>query len=138
MVVNRIEADEKALAAIELVEARLVEAIGQEHLRGLPDLGAKVYGLRVDVEGSSFARLPPKRTCLVLDSTGMLVAATLHGKDVAFVQRAPRGMIRASTFVPYMRAVEAALGLHKRHAERRGEEFRKIALLSSRIAEAMT
>lgn len=137
MVESREEADRKARAAVELVERKLLLALDGESIRGMPDLGDRVYGIRVGVEGSQFAKLSPRTVgCLVLDQHGMLVIATMTGAS-AFVQRAPRGMIRASLFVPYMRAVRFALEAHLRQANRREAEFRRVRELAEKVAAAM-
>lgn len=137
MVTSREDADEKAREAVEAVEASLIFALGREALRGLPDLGDGIHGLRIGVEGSQFAKLPRGRSVLVLDSKGMLVWATMFASGTAFVQRAPRALIRASILVPYMGAVGRALDLHLRSAETRTEEFRHISALGEKIAAAM-
>ncbi len=137
MVEARLEADERARQAIEAVETKVVDALAGEALRGLPDLGDRVFGLRVGVDGSAHAKLPRGRPCMVFDAKGMLVVATLFDGGTAFVQRAPKGTIRASLLVPYLHSVHTALGIHVRSATSRTQEFHRISDLSKRIASSM-
>lgn len=134
MVYRRSEADEKAGEAIDLVEKSLVAALGGEVLRGMSDLGDRVFGMRVSIDGSLSAKLPANGSAhLVLNHHGMLVLASMHGAGTSFVQRPPRAMLRASILVPYMRAVREACALHVRAADRRAAEFGKISDLAGRI-----
>jgi hypothetical protein len=137
MVANRERADEKARDAIEMVEVAIREALGGETLRGLPDLGDRVFGLRVGVDGSAHARIPPKRPVLVLEAKGLLVLATISEKGTAFYQKAPRSMLKASLLVPYMRAVGTALRIHLEAAEKRAAEFARVVDLSGRVAAVL-
>lgn len=137
MVDRRMEADAKAREAVDLVERKLVQALDGESLRGSPNLGDKVFGFRVGVEGSQFAKLPKAAKCLVLDQHGMLIFVTTHG-GTAMVQRAPRGLVRASVLVPYVRAVKTAIDLHLRRVPQRSAEFERMTQLAAKIAAAMS
>lgn len=138
MVDARGDADEKARVAIEAVERELLKALDGESLRGLADLGDGVHGLRVGVEGSANAKLPKTgRAVPVLEAKGLLVVATMFDTGRAFIQRAPRGVIRASLLLPYMRVVELALGLHVRSADMRSAEFRRVSALADRVVAIM-
>jgi hypothetical protein len=129
-------ADEKAREAILKIERRIEEALAGETLRGLPDLGDRVYGLRVGVEGSMNARLPQARAVLVVDARGRLVLASRHG-GAAFVQHPPRSMVVASILDSYIRTVGEALRLHMASALVRRDCFVRIEALASRICSAI-
>ncbi len=137
MVARRKDADARAQDAIEAVERQLVSVLGGEVLRGLPDLGDGIYGLRIGVEGSAFAKLPVGRPVLVLEARGLLVMATLFASGAGFTQRAPRGTLRASALIPYVRAVSVAVDAHLQSADRRSAEFVRVSELSDKIARAM-
>lgn len=132
MVRRRVDADARARDAIDLIQRRLVEALGGEPLRGMPDLGDHIYGMRVGHDVATGARLPRDRAVLVLESRGLLVMAMLYGR-AGFVQKAPRGVIRASDLDPYVRVVSLALAEHLRLVETRGEEFLRVSALSDKI-----
>jgi hypothetical protein len=139
MVERRDEADAKAKEAISAIESALISVLNGEAMRGLTDLGGKIYGLRIGVDGSAFARLPVGKPTLILDAHGMLVVATLVSNGSSFVQRAPigGGLIRASLLVPYVRAVQTAIDTHTRSARQRTREFEKILKFSRKIDEIM-
>ena len=137
MVESRQDADDAARKAVDAVERALVHALNGEALRGLPDLGCGIYGLRVDPQASAFAPLPRSRPCLVLDAHGMLTVSTRIG-TAAHAQRAPRGVVRASHLVPYLHAVCHALGNHEKSAQVRADAFRKVRDIAGRVVEAAT
>jgi hypothetical protein len=132
---SRHEADELAREAIARVENALVNGLAGETMRGLPDLGDRVFGLRVDVDGSVFAALAPGRPSLVLGAKGQLILATRVGQigTSVFVQKPPRSLIVASVFEPYMRAVVRAIEIHVAKAGVRCAEFSRISGLAKRI-----
>lgn len=132
LVRNRELADDAARDAIREIENALVVALQGETMRGLPDLGGKVFGVRVDPQASAFAPLPQRRTVLVLEAKGQLCAVSRHGSE-AFVARAPRSMVVASVLVPFIRAVGHAISLHLSAIGRRNAEFTKIADIARRI-----
>lgn len=134
---DRALADEKAREAISAAEASLVAALDGEALRGLPDLGDRVFGYRVGVDVSRSARLAPGRPGLVLEKKGRLVLATLFASGAAFVQAPPKSMLVASILDPYVAALEAALSVHARDAEKRGAQFGRIEVLAGRLCAAL-
>lgn len=136
MVASRSDADEAARKAIEIVERALVRALDGEALRGLPDLGG-VQGLRVDPQASAFTPLPRMRPALLLDTHGLLVVSTRF-RSTSHVQRAPRGVVRASHLVPYLHAVCHALTIHEKSAQDRTATFRRVRDLAGRVVEAAT
>ena len=129
-------ADSEARAAIARVEKALVEALDGEAMRGLPELGGRVFGLRVEVEASTFARLPRNRRVLILDRFGCLRAATLFPEG-AHVEGPEEGEVVASTLDPYLRTVQRGIALHLESATKRTEAFTKIAALAAKIANAL-
>lgn len=137
MVARRQEADARAHEAIQAIERSIVLVLGGETMRGLPDLGSRIFGLRIGVEGSAFAKLPVGKPTLIIDAHGMLVVATVFANGNTFTQKAPHTMVRASILVPYVRAVQMALDAHCQSAEQRGREFRRIVELSERISKSV-
>lgn len=132
----RARADARAREAIARVEASLREALDGETLRGLPEIGGRVFGLRVGAEGSAFARLPRNRRVLILDSKGQLRAATMFQEGV-HVEAPDEREVVASVLDPYLRAVQRGIELHLRSATERTEVFERIAVVSSKLAEAL-
>ncbi len=105
-------------------------------MRGLPDLGDRVFALRVGAEGSLTAKLPERRPVLVLEAKGRLVLASKHG-SAAFLQAPPKALVVASTLEAYLRAVREALRLHCKAAETRRVAFLHLASLAERLSEAV-
>lgn len=133
MIGNRSDADAKVQEAIAAFETLVVEVLRGETLRALPDLGGRVFGLRVGVEGSAFAKLPTGRACIVLEAKGQLVLATAFSATSGHVQKLPKHFVRASLLVPYLRAANLALEIHVGAAKERGAEFRRVADLAERV-----
>lgn len=134
----RSHADESAAEAIEEIERRVAAALDREILMGLPDMGDRVYGVRVGADVSAFAKVPRGAPpCLAIDRHGMLVAVSITAGGTAFVQRAPRGMIKAGILEPYMSAMALAIDVHVRSAERRTEQFEIIRNIAERIRDVL-
>ena len=129
-------ADEEARKAIARVEASLSEALEGETLRGLPELGGRVFGLRVGVEGSMFARLPRNRRVFIVDNRGRLMCATLFPEGV-FVEKPDDREVVASTLVPYLSTVQRGMTLHMESATKRTEQFTRIASLANKISTVL-
>jgi hypothetical protein len=75
--VSRTLSRTESVKAMRDLEEALVDALGEERLRGLPNLnpgGEPFFGLRV--RGKSFEPLPDSRNVLCIDDSGMLVVAT--------------------------------------------------------------
>lgn len=132
----RVMADNAARLTIKRLEKELEEALDGETLRGLPDLGGRVFGLRVEVEGSTFARLPRNRRVLILDVRGQLRAATLFPEGV-YVEPPDEEEVVASVLEPFLRAVQRGMTLHSQSANKRAEAFIKIAALADKLASAL-
>ena len=133
----RARADEDARAAIARVEKSLVEALGGETLRGLPELGDRVFGLRVEAEASAFARLPRNRRVLILDAKGRLRAATLFPEGAHVEEPETHREVVASVLDPYLRTVQRGIELHLSSATKRTEVFDKIAALAAKLATVL-
>ncbi len=134
---SRAEADGKAREAIGAIERKLVEALNGETLKGLPDLGDRVFGLRVDVEGSAFAKIPRDRSVLILDVHGHLGIARWC-RNTIFVQvPPPAALVVASLLSPYLRVVSRAIGVHLVAAEKRTASFEKVTELASRLCASL-
>jgi hypothetical protein len=134
----RTGADDAARSAVDAVERELVRALDGEVLRGLPHLGDRVFGLRVSSDASAFSRLPNGKSVLVLDSRGLLVVATKFPNGTVFVQRAPRGMVRASELEAYLNVVSHGLDVHLKSAQDRTATFLRVSDLAGRVASAAT
>lgn len=132
----RSRADEEARKAIARVEQALCAALSGETLRGLPDLGDRVFGLRIAVEGSAFARLPRNRRVLILDAKGQLRAATLFPEGVHAEAPEPSEVV-ASVLEPYLKTVQRGIELHLQSATKRTEVFERIASLASKLATVL-
>lgn len=132
----RLAADAGAREAIFAVQKKLVEALAGETMRGLPDLGGRIFGLRLDAEGSAYARLQSGRPTPILEAKGHLVLASVHGKE-GFVQAVPTPMVTASLLEPYLRAVTRAIGLHLEGAGSRRRAFERMSDLAGRITSAL-
>lgn len=132
----RGRADAEARAAIARLEKSLAEALDGESLRGLPELGGRVFGMRVGVEGSAYARLPRNRRVLIVDVKGRLRAATLFPEGV-YVEAPAEGEVVASVLDPYVKAVQRGIELHLQSATKRTEVFERIAALASKLATAL-
>lgn len=132
----RVRADDEARKAIARVERALAEALEGEALRGMPEIGGRVFGLRVDAEGSSFARLPRNRRVLIVDAKGRLRAATLGEHGVSLEEPSEEDVV-ASVLEPYLRTVQRGMTLHMESATKRTEVFAKIAALAAKLAAAL-
>lgn len=132
----RAQADEEAKATIARVEKSLHEALDGETLRGLPELGGRVFGLRIEVEGSSFARLPRNRRVLILDAKGQLRAAILFPEG-AHIESPDDREVVASVLDAYLRTVQRGIALHLQSASRRTETFERVAALSRKLATVL-
>lgn len=132
----RAWADDEARAAIMRVERSLREALDGETLRGLPELGGRVFGLRVEVEGSSFARLPRNRRVLILDTKGQLRAAILFPEGV-HLEAPDEKEVVASVLEAYLKTVQRGIELHLRSTTKRTEAFVRVAALAAKLATVL-
>lgn len=135
---QRVKADEEARDAILKMEQELVSSLDGETLSGLPDLGDRVYGLRlVGEDQPACSRLPEGRTVLVLTAKGQLLAARIDGGS-AFVQKAPFSMLNASQLAPFARAVERAVTLHVSRSAVRSDRFALIARVAADVRKSLS
>jgi hypothetical protein len=136
---SRSKADHESLRSIRAIEGELVAALAGETLSGMPDLGGRIFGMRVDEDGSAFARLPGTgRRCMILTAKGRLAIASIDGAGRSVTRPVEDHEVVASTFVPYIRVIELALLKHVAKARDRAEKFAQIARVASAARRQLT
>lgn len=134
---RREDADQSARDAIAMVQGKILDALRGEPLRGLPNLGDSVYGLRIELEGSFAAKLPPGRHVLILDAHGQIGLALRYGMVVHVQTPPPAAFVRASVLTPYLEVVARALRGHLAAMERRGLDYEKVCQLAQRVTAVL-
>ena len=141
----RERANEAAVRAVRGLERRLVESLGDDVLRGLPNLtpghrNTAFHGLRVSDAPSRDGpaeELPRDgRAVLAISNRGVLVLVrrTADGHEVSPAEDAD---VRADTLRPFIAAVQCAVEAYLTRAERRAAAYEEISALALRLDEAI-
>ena len=135
---SRLDVRASAVSAIRAIEARLVEALAGERLRGLPNLGTRLdpfYAQRVLSKHSTGARLPPDgREVLAIHTDGRLIVVSWR---VGRVVNRPLvdDEIVLEDLEPYVRIVGDILERFVALSERRTARIDRAGDLARRLIE---
>lgn len=143
---RRMKARTVSIQAIRALEAKLVEALGGEKIRGMPNLtgaGEPLHAVRLNwsPRHGAGAHIPHDgREVLVLANDGRLRVARrqLSTTKSQVILRDPLDEeLILEDLEPFMRVVQECLERHIASTERRIEAFSKVENLARRIADAV-
>lgn len=143
---RREQANEDSAMAIRRVEARLVEALGGEIIRGMPSLvpascPQQFHALRV-LSNSLMTQVQDipagDREVLVLTHRGKLRFARRSAYDGGVITREPNDEeLRADVLEAYTRTVQEALEAHLVRTQERDVHYEKVSELAERISSVI-
>ena len=138
----KMSARKQSIEAIRKLEARLVEVLGGENLRGLPNIspnGGQFYGLRVGAQArhNASAVLPTDgREVLMITPSGRLVAAKVQGRQVA-QRKITDDELMLEDLELFAHVVREALEKHIALSDGRVNKLARAEDLARRITEAI-
>jgi hypothetical protein len=142
---DRATALKATIKGCRSLEAALLAALGQEPLRGLPDIGAtrlRVYAARLRTRASN--RLPapnnPYRSqdrYLVINAHGLLTLYWWEGEDLCDAE-AQDADLRVGDLETMIRTLKLILPLHLQHTARTSARYSRAKQLGERLEEVLT